>query len=234
MSRVADNHVKNLMMKTKKALVLMSGGQDSTTCLFWAKKNFKSVEAIGFNYGQRHNLELQLAGEIAKSSAINYYVAQISTLTDVAKNALTVSSIDVEEAIKDGNPPNTLVEGRNMLFLTYAAIYAKTNGIADLVMGVSQTDYSNYPDCREQFIRSAENTLSLAMDFQFTIHTPLMWRTKAETWQLADELGVLYIIKNKTLTCYNGIIGEGCGNCPACKLRRKGWDEYIESLKFKV
>jgi 7-cyano-7-deazaguanine synthase len=218
-------------MKTKKALVLMSGGQDSTTCLFWAKSKFESVEAIGFNYGQRHNLELDLAEKIAADAGVNYYIAQISTLSDVSQNALTVGSINVEESVSDGNPPNTQVEGRNMLFLTYAAIYAKSKGISDLVMGVSQTDYSNYPDCREQFVRSAENSLSLAMDYTFTSHTPLMWRTKAETWQLADELGVLDIIKNKTLTCYNGIIGDGCGNCPACKLRKKGWDEYAGSQK---
>jgi 7-cyano-7-deazaguanine synthase len=218
-------------MKTKKALILMSGGQDSTTCLFWAKNKFESVEAIGFNYGQRHNLELKLAENIASDAGVNYYIAQINTLSDVSQNALTVGSIDVEESVTDGNPPNTLVEGRNMLFLTYAAIYAKSKGISDLVMGVSQTDYSNYPDCREQFVRSAENSLSLAMDFQFTIHTPLMWRTKAETWQLANKLGVLDIIKNKTLTCYNGLVGDGCGNCPACKLRKKGWDEYAGSQK---
>jgi 7-cyano-7-deazaguanine synthase len=219
-------------MKTKKALVLMSGGQDSTTCLFWAKSKFESVEAVGFNYGQRHKLELELAGKIAMEAGVNYYIAKISTLSDVSQNALTVGSIDVEESVMDGNPPNTLVEGRNMLFLTYAAIYAKSKGISDLVMGVSQTDYSNYPDCREQFVRSAENSLSLAMDYQFTIHTPLMWRTKAETWQMADELGVLDIIKNKTLTCYKGIIGDGCENCPACKLRKKGWEEYLANLKI--
>ena len=221
-------------MNKKKALVLMSGGQDSTTCLFWAKNRFESVEAIGFNYGQRHKHELDLASEIAADANTKYYLAQINTLSDISVNALTEHSVKVEESVSDGMPPNTLVEGRNMLFLTYAAIYAKSNKISNLVMGVSQTDYSNYPDCREQFIRSAENSLSLAMDFNFSIHTPLMWRTKAETWQLANELGVLDIIKNKTLTCYNGIIGDGCGNCPACKLRNAGWEEFQNSLKLDV
>lgn len=221
-------------MTIKKALVLMSGGQDSTTCLFWAKKHFEIVEAIGFDYGQRHKHELELAKDVAASANVNYYIARISTLSDISGNALTVGSINVEESVSAGSPPNTLVEGRNMLFLTYAAIYAKSNGIANLIMGVSQTDYSNYPDCREQFIRSAENSLSLAMAFNFTVHTPLMWRTKAETWQLADELGVLEIIRNRTLTCYNGVPSDGCGNCPACKLRKKGWEEYQNSLKFKV
>jgi 7-cyano-7-deazaguanine synthase len=215
-------------MISKKALVLLSGGQDSSTCLFWALKHFESVQAIGFNYGQRHSLELELAASIAVHAKVNFYIARLSTLNEVSVNALTEKSMLVEESVKDGMPPNTLVEGRNMLFLTYAAIYAKAQGIPNLVMGVSQTDYSNYPDCREQFIRSAENSLSLAMNFNFSIHTPLMWRTKAETWRLADELGVLDIVKNKTLTCYNGIAGDGCGKCPACVLRRRGWEEYYK------
>ncbi|MBN2485900.1 MAG: 7-cyano-7-deazaguanine synthase QueC [Bacteroidales bacterium] len=221
-------------MKSRKALVLLSGGQDSTTCLYWAKNRFGSIEAIGFNYGQRHVRELEIASTTAQEAGVSYYIATVNTLSDVSENALTKNSIDVEESVTAGMPPNTLVEGRNLLFLTYAAIYAKSKGINDLVIGVSQTDYSNYPDCREQFIRSAENSLSLAMDYKFTVHAPLMWRTKAETWLLADELGVLNIIRHNTLTCYNGIIGDGCGNCPACKLRKKGWDEYVFSSKFKV
>lgn len=213
----------------KKALVLLSGGQDSTTCLFWAKANFDTIEAIGFDYGQRHKLELELAAQNAKEAGIPFYVTKVSMLTDIVPNALTSQTIDVEEVVGEGSAPNTLVEGRNMIFITYAGVYAKSKGINNLVMGVGQTDYSNYPDCRDEFIQSAKQTLSLALDYQMEIYTPLMWKSKAETWQLADELGVVDIIKNKTLTCYNGVIADGCGNCPACKLRNKGWQEYVNS-----
>jgi 7-cyano-7-deazaguanine synthase len=214
----------------KKALVLLSGGQDSTTCLFWAKRRFETIQAIGFDYGQKHKLELALAEKNAQQANVLFYTARISMLSDVSHNALVTDEISVEEAVKHGSAPNTLVEGRNMLFLTYAAIYAKSKGIANLIMGVGQTDYSNYPDCRDEFILSAENALSLAMDYRFTIHTPLMWKTKAETWQMAEELGVLDTIKNNTLTCYNGIIADGCGTCPACKLRKKGWEEFFNKM----
>jgi 7-cyano-7-deazaguanine synthase len=213
-----------------KALVLFSGGQDSTTCLFWAKEKFDQVESIGFNYGQRHELELENAKSIALLADVPYYITEINTLSDISKNALTSSNIEVEKGINPGSTPNTLVEGRNLLFLTYAAIYAKHKQIKNLVMGVGQTDYSGYPDCRNEFIQSAQKTLSLAIDYKLTIHTPLMWKSKAETWQLADELNVLEIVRNKTLTCYNGILADGCGTCPACILRKKGYEEY-QNLK---
>jgi len=211
----------------RKALVLLSGGQDSTTCLFWAKKNFDHVEAIGFNYGQRHKKELQCALEITKNAYIKYYIVNINTLDEISQNALTNKNIDIRNSQKEGVPPNTLVEGRNLLFLTYAGIYAKTQDISNIVMGVSQTDYSNYPDCRNEFIISAQETLCLATNYQFKLHVPLMWKSKAETWALADKLGVLEYIRDNTITCYNGIIGQGCGECPACILRRKGLDLYL-------
>jgi 7-cyano-7-deazaguanine synthase len=217
---------------SKKALVLLSGGQDSTTCLFWALDHFKEVHGIGFDYGQRHKHELELAGAIAKEAYVPYYIANISTLDDISPNALTREDINVEESVKENLPPNTLVVGRNMLFLTYAAIYAKSKGITEIVMGVSQTDFSNYPDCRHEFVKAAESALNLATEGGFTIHTPLMFKSKAETWRLADELGVLNIIREKTLTCYNGIIADGCGDCPACKLRKKGWEEYVANLRI--
>ena len=119
------------------------------------------------------------------------------------------------------------MEGRNLLFLTYAAIYAKTHGITDILTGVSQSDFSGYPDCRDIFIKSLNTTLNLAMDYEFDIITPLMWIDKEETWALADELGGFELVRDMTLTCYNGIIGEGCGNCPACKLRKRGFDNYV-------
>lgn len=216
---------------SKNALVLLSGGQDSTTCLFWAKNKFDEVEAIGFNYGQRHSHEIELASLLAKNAGVPFYIANITTLNDVSPNALTEQDMQVEESVEENLPPNTLVEGRNMLFITYAGIYAKSKGISNIVMGVSQTDFSNYPDCRRDFIDAAESALSLATDYTFEIHTPLMHKTKAETWALADDLGVLELIKRNTLTCYNGIKAEGCGVCPACKLRKKGWDEYMELKK---
>ena len=125
--------------------------------------------------------------------------------------------------------PNTFVPGRNMFFLTIAAIFARERNIFDLVTGVSQTDFSGYPDCHDSFIRSLNVTINLATDDQFVIHTPLMWLSKAETWQLADQLGVFDLIKDETLTCYNGIAGQGCGECPACKLRQQGLEEYLNS-----
>ena len=216
------------MNSNSKALVLLSGGQDSTTSLYWAKNKFEHVEAIGFNYGQRHKLELELATQLAKIATVPYFIAEISTLPDVSKNALTANNIEVEKGVKTDSTPNTLVEGRNLLFITYAAIYAKQKDISNIVLGVGQTDYSGYPDCRNEFIQSAQKTISLATDYNLTIHPPLMWKDKAETWQLASDLGILDIIKNKTLTCYNGIIADGCGTCPACILRKQGYNEYIE------
>jgi 7-cyano-7-deazaguanine synthase len=126
-------------------------------------------------------------------------------------------------------PPNTFVPGRNLFFLSIAAVYAREHGIMNLVTGVSQTDFSGYPDCRDSFIRSLNVSLNLAMDEQFVIHTPLMWIDKAETWKLADDLGVFDLVRNETLTCYNGIKGDGCGECPACKLRRHGLEVYLKS-----
>lgn len=219
------------MNTISKALVLLSGGQDSTTALYWAKDKFDVIEAIGFNYNQKHKLELENAQKIAASAEIPYFIADISTLSEISKNALTSGSIEVEKGINSEQTPNTLVEGRNLLFITYAAIYAKQKNINNLVLGVGQTDYSGYPDCRNEFIQSAQETISLATDFKFTIHTPLMWKNKAETWQLADELGVINIIRDNTLTCYNGIIADGCGTCPACILRKRGYVEYTESKK---
>lgn len=138
--------------------------------------------------------------------------------------------------IPDGciTPPNTFVPGRNLFFLSIAAVYAREHSIMNLVTGVSQTDYSGYPDCRDSFIRSLNVTINLAMDEQFLIHTPLMWLNKAQTWKLADELGVFDLVRNETLTCYNGIPGDGCGNCPACQLRMKGLQEYLESKKSQL
>lgn len=218
----------------KKALVVLSGGQDSTTCLYWAFRRFgkENVLSIGFDYGQRHKKELECAREICAEEGIGYEIIATPIINELSTNALTRSDIPVEETKPENAPPNTFVEGRNLLFLSYAAIYAKTHGITDIVTGVCETDFSGYPDCRDVFIKSLNVTLNLAMDYNFVIHTPLMWLSKAETWALADKLGVLDVVYSKTLTCYNGVIGQGCGRCPACFLRKRGYDRYMESKKL--
>ncbi len=211
----------------KKALVVFSGGQDSTTCLFWAKQQFDEVKAIGFDYGQRHRSELEAARNIAELADVPYKLIEVDIFRKITHNALTSSDMEVEEQKPDNRPPNTLVEGRNMIFLTYAAIYAKSLGIRSLVTGVGQADYSGYPDCRNEFIRSLNQTLNLSMDYEYTIHTPLMWKSKRDIWELSDQLGVLDLVRTQTVTCYNGIPGDGCGHCPSCQLRRKGLESYL-------
>ncbi len=214
----------------KKALVVLSGGQDSTTCLYWAIERFgkENVSAIGFDYGQRHKAELLCGEEICKNAGISYETIATPIINELSANSLTRSDIPVEKEKPDGAPPNSFVEGRNHLFLSYAAIYAKTHGITEIVTGVCETDFSGYPDCRDIFVKSLNVTLNLAMDYRFVIHTPLMWLDKADTWEMADKLGILDIIKNNTLTCYNGIKGDGCGECPACFLRKRGYEEYLK------
>lgn len=213
------------MLKNEKAFVVFSGGQDSTTCLFWAKSMFAEVEAVTFDYGQRHKAEIQCATEIAKELGIRQTILDMSLLNQLAPNALTRQDIDIDQ--KEGELPTTFVDGRNLLFLSFAAIAAKQAGARHLVTGVCETDFSGYPDCRDSFIKSLNVTLNLSMDYPFVIHTPLMWLDKAETWRLADELGAFQFVREKTLTCYNGIPGDGCGECPACKLRRAGLEKYL-------
>ncbi len=211
-----------------KALVVYSGGQDSTTCLYWAKKNFESVEAIAFNYGQRHLTELTAAREIAAKAEVSLTIFNLDLMSGVSHNSLTDPAMTVELS-EDDRPPNTLVEGRNMLFLTYAAIFAKTKEIKNIITGVGQADFSGYPDCRNEFILSLNQTLNLSMDYEYTIHTPLMWLDKTAVWKMADDLGVFDLVKDQTITCYHGIIGAGCGECPSCKLRNRGLVNYLKS-----
>jgi 7-cyano-7-deazaguanine synthase len=218
-------------MNSSKALVVFSGGQDSTTCLFWAKKLFGEVFAVAFDYGQRHQTELVAAKAIAEAAGVPFHLFKMDLLSNVSHNALTDNKIIIEAEKPDNRPPNTLVEGRNMLFLTYAAIFAKANGISNMVTGVGQADYSGYPDCRNEFIVSLNQTLNLSMDTVYQIHTPLMWLDKSEIWQLADELGVFELVRDQTVTCYHGIKGEGCGACPSCKLRNKGLLKYLAVKK---
>ena len=215
-------------MRKGKAIVVFSGGQDSTTCLFWAKKNFKEVVAVSFDYNQKHIAELECAKNIAMELGVEHHILDMKLLAQLAPNALTRSDIEIKQG-EDGAPPNTFVDGRNMLFLTFAAVLAKQLDAPHIITGVCETDFSGYPDCRDIFIKSLNVTLNLAMDYQFVIHTPIMWIDKAETWKLADELAALDFIREKTLTCYNGIIGSGCGKCPACILRKRGLDTYLKS-----
>jgi 7-cyano-7-deazaguanine synthase len=209
-----------------RCVIVFSGGQDSTTLLFWAKKKFEEVIALSFNYGQKHDLELQCAQDICKKHGVEHHILDMGLLSQLAPNALTRTDIEVDKSSPKEGLPNTFVDGRNMIFLTFASIFAKQRGINLIITGVSQSDFSGYPDCRDIFIKSLNTTLSLAMDYQFVVETPLMWLDKSETWKMAYDLGVLDIVKNETLTCYNGVIGNGCGECPACKLRKNGYVEF--------
>ena len=196
-------------MKHKKeaALVCFSGGQDSTTCLFWAKKHFSRVEAVCFTYGQKHSLEIEVARKIAADADVPFQLLDVSLISQLDPNcSLTNTGISMDQEKPADSYPNTFVPGRNMVFLTFAAILARSKGIFNLVTGVSEADFSGYPDCRDTFVRSLNVTLNLAM----------------------DELGVFDLVRTQTLTCYNGIMAEGCGHCPACKLRREGLEKYLK------
>ena len=217
------------MISEENALVVFSGGQDSTTCLFWTIKHFKKVMALTFSYGQKHVKEVELAKDIAQQAGVEWACIDAGFIARLSKNALTDTSIPVDEEKPAESLPNTFVPGRNLFFLSIAAVYAKEHGIRHLVTGVSQTDFSGYPDCRDNFIKSLNVTLNLAMEEQFVIHTPLMWIDKCQTWALADELGVLDLVRHNTLTCYNGVPGDGCGHCPSCKLRREGLEQYLKT-----
>jgi len=211
----------------QKAVVVFSGGQDSTTCLFWALKEFDEVIAVTFDYGQRHLQELECARSICQENGIEHHILDMSLLNQLAPNALTRHDQKVEKGA-EGELPSTFVEGRNMLFLTFSGVLAKVKGVKHIVTGVCETDFSGYPDCRDVFIKSLNVTLNLSMDYEFVVHTPLMWLNKAQTWELADQLGKFNYIREKTLTCYHGIIGSGCGTCPACELRQRGLETYLE------
>lgn len=220
-------------MINEDALVVFSGGQDSTTCLFWAKEQFRKVYAITFIYGQKHVREVEIARAIAQKADIEINVMNVPLIGTLGNNSLTNDALEMDIEKPVDSYPNTFVPGRNLFFLSIAAVYAREKGIRHIITGVSQTDYSGYPDCRDAFIKSLNVTLNLAMDHQFILHTPLMWLDKAQTWELSDQLGVLELVRNETLTCYNGIPGDGCGHCPACTLRRKGLETYLKMKEKK-
>ena len=206
----------------KKAVVVLSGGQDSTTCLYWALERFggDQVEALTFDYGQRHRIELDCAGQVAKHAGVAHTTLPIDTFAALGGNALTDSHIPVAQSPGNGLP-NTFVPGRNLIFLTFAAAFAWQRDLADIVTGVAQTDYSGYPDCRRDTIDAMEQSLNLGMECTFRIHTPLMNLTKKQTVELARDLGALDAMA-LTHTCYNGQ-RPPCGECPACQLRAKGF-----------
>ena len=229
-------------MEPESALVLFSGGQDSATCLAWALDRFDRVETIGYAYGQRHAVELACREAIhAGLKAINpawagklgeQHTLDVPTLGAVSETALTR---DVAITMGEGGLPNTFVPGRNLIFLTFAAALAYRRGIKHIVTGVCETDYSGYPDCRDDTIKALQVALNLGMERRFVLHTPLMWRDKAATWRLAHELGgeaLVELIRDASHSCYLGERntshdwGHGCGECPACRLRADGWKRY--------
>ncbi|WP_255724803.1 7-cyano-7-deazaguanine synthase QueC [Macrococcoides goetzii] len=211
-------------LNNNKALVVFSGGQDSTTCLFWAMERYSDVEVVTFNYGQRHALEIDIAKQIANEQGIKHHILDMSLLSQLSPNALTHHNVAITH---DNNVPNTFVPARNLLFMSFAAALAYQIEAKHIITGVCETDFSGYPDCRDNFIKSLNVTINLSMDVNFEIHTPLMWLDKKETWALADALGKLDYVRNKTLTCYEGIPADGCGECPSCKLRNKGLNDYL-------
>jgi len=211
---------------TDRALVVLSGGQDSTTCLYWALHRFgrDNVESVTFDYGQRHRIEIECARRIAEDAGVPHVVLPIDTFAALGGNALTDSSVDVPDTDPAGSGlPATFVPGRNLVFLTYAAAWGWRRGIGHLVTGVAQTDYSGYPDCRRDTIDALERALQLGLERDLTIHTPLSSLSKKQTVLLARELGALDAMRF-THTCYRGQ-RPPCGVCAACRLRARGFAE---------
>jgi 7-cyano-7-deazaguanine synthase len=230
------------MTNPQGALVLFSGGQDSTTCVAWALSRYAKVETIGFDYGQRHAVELTVRPAVLKklrtlssrwAQALgDDHMIDLSLLAKISDTALTQN---VEIAMQENGLPNTFVPGRNLLFMTVAATVAYRRGLNLLVGGMCETDFSGYPDCRNDTMQALERTLNLGMATEFKIETPLMWIDKAATWKLAHELGgdaLVDLIREGTHTCYlgeRGILhdwGYGCGTCPACELRARGYQQF--------
>jgi 7-cyano-7-deazaguanine synthase len=228
--------------QTETALVLFSGGQDSTVCLAWALERFARVETVGFDYGQRHRVELEMRPRIrAELGSLKTewrarlgedHLVSLDALAAISDTALTR---EVAIEIGDSGLPTTFVPGRNLIFLSFAGAIAYRRGAGHIVAGMCETDYSGYPDCRDQTIKAMGRALELGMDRRFELHTPLMWIDKAATFALAHEIGgdaLIRIVVEETHSCYLGdrsrrhAWGYGCGECPACKLRSAGWDKW--------
>jgi 7-cyano-7-deazaguanine synthase len=227
----------------EKALVLFSGGQDSATCLAWALTRFAEVETIGFDYGQRHRIELGCRSALIDRLRREFpdwsvrlgadHVIDCGVIGRISETALTRATAI---AFNESGLPNTFVPGRNLMFFALAAAVGYRRGLRHLIGGMCETDYSGYPDCRDDTLKALQATLSLGMDHRFVIHTPLMWRDKAATWALARDLGgdrLVELIRNESHSCYLGDRshchewGVGCGECPACRLRRAGWEAFV-------
>jgi 7-cyano-7-deazaguanine synthase len=224
-------------MRDDAALVLFSGGQDSATCLAWALDRFAHVETLGFDYGQRHRVELEVRvafrAAVAQPRLGPDHVLKLDALGAISDTALTR---EAEITMTADGLPSTFVPGRNLVFLTFAAALAYRRGLKHIVAGMCETDYSGYPDCRDDTIKALQVALNLGMERRFVLHTPLMWLTKGDTWRLAESLGgqaLVQAVVEHTHTCYLGDRtkrhpwGFGCGTCPACELRAKGWRDYL-------
>ncbi|MGH7029581.1 MAG: 7-cyano-7-deazaguanine synthase QueC [Stellaceae bacterium] len=239
---MSEEQCLNSSNRGERGLVLFSGGQDSATCLAWALERFAAVETIGFDYGQRHRVELDCRLVVLDRLRREFpqwrdrlgidHLIDFAVLGQISDTALTRDSAIAFDA---GGLPNTFVPGRNLMFFTLAAAVGYRRGLRHLVGGMCETDYSGYPDCRDDALKALQATLSLGMDHRFVIHTPLMWRDKAATWALARELGgdaLVALIRDETHSCYLGDRsrrhewGYGCDDCPACKLRRSGWERF--------
>ena len=234
-----------MSLRHENALVLFSGGQDSTVCLAWALQHFAKVETVGFDYGQRHAVELAVRPRVREQIAAlgatwaarlsEDHVLPLETLGKISDTALTR---ETEIAIADNNLPTTFVPGRNLVFFTFAAALAYRRGVKHIVAGMCETDYSGYPDCRDDTVKAMQVALTLGMDRRFVLHTPLMWIDKAGTFAMAVELGgkkFLDLVVEETHSCYLGDRsrhhewGYGCGECPACQLRAAGWQKWTGS-----
>jgi 7-cyano-7-deazaguanine synthase len=232
-------------MNDTHALVLFSGGQDSTTTLAWALERFAQVETVGFDYGQNHLVEMDVRLQALAALRKQFpgwgaklgedHVIAIDALAKISDTALTR---DVAITMQENGLPNTFVPGRNLLFLTFAAALAYRRGLKHIVLGVCETDFSGYPDCRDDTMKAMQVALNLGMASRFVVHTPLMWIDKAQTWGLAQTLGGAALVKlivEDTHTCYKGARdhlhdwGYGCGVCPACQLRKAGWEKFVKA-----
>jgi 7-cyano-7-deazaguanine synthase len=230
---------------SSSALVLFSGGQDSATCLAWALDRYARVETIGFNYGQRHSVEMECRSQFInglKSSFPQWgdklgddHILDLSLLGQISDTALTQEK---EIQMQASGLPNTFVPGRNLLFLTFAATVAFRRNLKIIVGGMCETDYSGYPDCRDDTIKALQVAISLGLDTRLVLETPLMWIDKSATWKMAENLGgseLVNLVRNDTHTCYMGDRthrhewGYGCNACPSCDLRRVGYENYIKS-----
>lgn len=232
------------MSRNDKALILFSGGQDSATCLAWALDNYAHVETIGFDYDQRHTIEMQCRLDVLSEFRRQFpnwgerlgqdHILDLSVLGEISETSLTR---DIEISEDESGMPNTFVPGRNLIFLNFAAALGYKRGITDLIAGMCEADFSGYPDCRKDTLDATMKALSLGMDTNFSLNTPLMFLSKAGAWALAEQLGgreLVELINHYSHTCYLGERGErrewgyGCGTCPACELRAKGWADYSQ------